>query len=138
MVRHHHLRNVRLSASISGALVALGALVAPAGADTSPGIELMRDSTKGNCSICHLVPGIGLPEDAQGTIGPSLEGVGARLSPEELSQQVADARRINPNTVMPPYGTTEGLVDVDRRYLGRPILTDSEIAAIVAYLSGLR
>jgi L-cysteine S-thiosulfotransferase len=138
MVRHDHLRNVRLNASIFGALVALGALVTPAGADMSSGIALIRDSTKGNCSICHLIPGIGLPEEAQGNIGPALEGVGSRLSPEELADQVVDARRINPESVMPPYGTTEGFVDVDHRYLGRPILTDSEIAAIVSYLSSLR
>ena len=138
MVRHDYLRNVRLNALICGALVALSALVTPAGADTSPGIALIRDSTKGNCSICHLISGIGLPDDAQGNIGPSLEGVGGRLSPEELADRIADARRINPETVMPPYGTTEGLVDVDHRYLGRPILTDSEIDAIVSYLFSLR
>ncbi|WP_195759794.1 sulfur oxidation c-type cytochrome SoxX [Paracoccus sp. S-4012] len=113
-------------------------LAAPAWAqDPARGLALMRDSQKGNCSICHLVPGIGLPEDAQGNIGPSLAGVGARLSLAELHARITDARIGNPDTMMPPYGTTEGLVDVDPRYRGRPILTPGEIGDVAAYLSGL-
>ena len=111
---------------------------APAWAqDPARGLELMRDSGKGNCSICHLVPGIGLPEEAQGNIGPSLAGIGARLSLPELRERITDARIANPGTMMPPYGTTEGLIDVDPRYRGRPILTRDEIGAIAAFLSDL-
>lgn len=105
--------------------------------DAARGLELMRDSTKGNCSICHFVPGIGLPEEAQGNIGPSLEGAGSRLTPQELRTQIIDARQLNPATIMPPYGTVDGLIDVDRRFRGKPILTPGEIDDIVAYLSGL-
>lgn len=113
-------------------------LASPAPAQDAPrGLELMRDSTKGNCSICHLIPGIGLPEEAQGDIGPPLAGVGARLTPEEIHARIADARRVNPATIMPPYGTTEGLIDVDPRYPG-PILTKGEIADVTAYLQALR
>ncbi|MBV0893448.1 sulfur oxidation c-type cytochrome SoxX [Paracoccus sp. Z118] len=98
---------------------------------------MTRDSDKGNCSICHLVPGIGLPEDAQGNIGPSLAGIGSRLTAKELRERITDARIANAATMMPPYGTTEGLVDVDPRHRGRPILTPDEIGDIAAYLSGL-
>ena len=113
-------------------------LAAPAEAgNPARGLELMRDSEKGNCSICHLVPGIGLPEDAQGNIGPSLAGVGARLDPAELQARIADARTANPDTMMPPYGSIEGLIDVDPRYHGRPILTPGEIVDVAAYLSRL-
>lgn len=135
MVRYDYLRNVWLSALTLGALAALTTYTQ---ADTTLGIELIRDSTKGNCSICHVIPGIGIPEDAQGNIGPSLEGVGTRLSLEELTERVVDMRHFNPETIMPPYGTTQGLTDVDHRYQGRPILTKDEIAAIVTYLSSLR
>ena len=135
MVRDDHRRDVWLSVVT---LCAFATFMTHAQADSTLGIELIRDSTKGNCSICHLIPGIGVPEDAQGNIGPGLEGVGERLSPEELTDRIVDARRFNPETLMPPYGTVEGLVDVDRRYEGRPILTEDEIAAIVTYLSSLR
>lgn len=105
--------------------------------DPARGLELMRDSEKGNCSICHLVPGIGLPEEAQGNIGPSLEAVGARLSLRELRERITDSRIANPDTMMPPYGTIDGLRDVDPRYRGHPILTPGEIGDVVAYLAGL-
>jgi len=135
MVRYHHLRNFWLTLPAVGSL----GFADPASAqDAERGLELMRASEKGNCSICHLVPGIGLPDEAQGNIGPSLEGVGARLTPAQLRAQIVDARAMNPETIMPPYGSIEGLVDVDKRYRGRPILTAGEITDIVAYLSSLR
>jgi len=39
---------------------------------------------------------------------------------------------------MPAYGSTAGLYRVQRLYRGRPILTDTEIDAVVAYLSALK
>lgn len=102
------------------------------------GLELMRASDKGNCSICHVIPGIGLPDEAQGNIGPTLEGVGERLTLAELRARVVDARTVNPSTIMPPYGSIAGLIDVDRRFRGRPILTPGEIDDVAAYLSSLR
>lgn len=99
------------------------------------GLELMRDSEKGNCSICHQIPGIGLPVAAQGNIGPPLAGVGARLTQTEIRDHITDPRRANPQTVMPAYGTTLGLIDVDARFAGRPILTPAEIDAIAARLA---
>src|SRR5690606_37619287 len=107
MVRHDYRRDVWLSVAT---LAAFATFMTHAQADSTLGIELIRDSTKGNCSICHLIPGIGVPEDAQGNIGPALEGVGERLSPEELTERIVDARRFNPETLMPPYGTVEGLI----------------------------
>jgi sulfur-oxidizing protein SoxX len=118
----------------STSLIALPAMAQ----DAARGAALMRDSAKGNCSICHLVPGIGVPVEAQGNLGPSLEGVGARISPQEIIERVTDARTVNPETIMPPYGSTTGLVDVDRRYRGRPILGRDEIADVAAYLAGLK
>ena len=106
--------------------------------DAARGLELMRDSQKGNCSICHQIPGIGLPEEAQGNIGPSLAGVGMRYSADEIRERIVDARRMNPLTTMPPYGTIEGLHDVDPRYRGDTILTADEIADITAYLQDLK
>ncbi len=134
MVRHHHRRNLRLTLILA---VGAGTVWPASGQDAARGLELMRASDKGNCSICHVVPGIGLPEDAQGDIGPPLDGIGSRLSPAALRAQIVDARALNPATIMPPYGSVEGLVDVDRRYRGRTILTPDEIDDVVAYLSGL-
>ena len=119
-------------------LICAATTLSAAAAQDMRGLELMRDSTKGNCSICHLIPDIGLPEEAQGDIGPSLAGVGGRLTAQELRDRIADSRRLNPDTVMPAYGTTVGLVDVDPRYRGKPILTADEIDAIVTWLEAER
>jgi sulfur-oxidizing protein SoxX len=135
MVRYHHLGNIWLTLAAAGSL---GFADPAAAQDAERGLELIRASEKGSCSTCHLVPGVGLPDEAQGNIGPSLEGVGARLTPAQLRAQIVDARVTNPETIMPPYGSVEGLVDVDKLYRGRPILTAGEIADIAAYLSSLR
>ncbi|VDC19839.1 sulfur oxidation c-type cytochrome SoxX [Pseudogemmobacter humi] len=127
MVRYHHLTAIWL--------ICAGPALSPALAQQSSGAELIRDSAKGNCSICHVIPGIGLPEEAQGDIGPSLAGVGGRLTEAELRARIIDARKFNPQTVMPPYGTNEGMTDVNPRYRGKPILTEGEIHAIAGWLA---
>lgn len=106
--------------------------------EAARGLELMRDSTKGNCSICHVIPGIGLPEDAQGTIGPPLAGVGGRLTRAEIAARITDPRIANPDTIMPAYGVSIGLVDVAAAWRGRPILTGPEIDAISGWLAEQR
>ena len=115
-------------------------LATSSAAQTPPeheGIAILRDSTRGNCTICHLIPGAGLPEAAQGTLGPSLAGVGRRLSRADIRARIHDARDFNPATLMPPYGTTSGLTDVAAAYAGRPILQPAQIDAVADYLSGL-
>lgn len=101
------------------------------------GVAIMRDSARGNCTICHLIPGAGLPEEAQGTLGPPLAGVGRRLSRLDIRARIHDARAFNPATLMPPYGTTAGLTDVSAASMGRAILQPAEIDALADYLSGL-
>ncbi len=100
------------------------------------GQALVLDRTRGNCLICHQVPEP--DEPFQGTIGPPLAGVGARLEPGQLRLRLVDASRLNPATVMPPYFRTEGLRDVALQYRDRPALTVQEIEDVVAYLASLR
>ena len=66
---------------------------------------------------------------------PSLKGVGQKFSAQELTQWVVDARRFNPNTLMPPFGSTNGL------NLARPnrvVLTNEQIALVVSSLQSFR
>lgn len=62
------------------------------------------------CNVCHVIPGI---EGAQGSIGPSLAGVGARPkiseekvvnTPENLAKYIVDPAAMNPDSAMPPLG----------------------------------
>lgn len=121
-----------------GLILALAGGASAQGAQARLGAALIFDSEKGNCTICHAIPGLGIPEDAQGNIGPSLDGVGSRHDRDWLIPFITDPRDTFPDTVMPAFGTTRGLIDVAPEYAGRPILTGDEIAAIAAYLETLQ
>lgn len=89
----------------------------------------------GNCVLCHAVPGADRPA---GNIGPSFAGLGSRLSMEEIRARIEDPSRFNPNTVMPPYGRTEGLYAVAPQYRGKPLLAPQQIDDAAAFLSTLK
>lgn len=110
--------------------------LAAAPGDVARGAALVLDPERGNCTICHVVPG---PDSRfHGNVGPSLVGVGSRLSPGQLRLRLVDSTRLNPATVMPSYYRVEGLRRVAAPFQGRPVLTAQEIEDVVAYLSTLR
>jgi sulfur-oxidizing protein SoxX len=80
------------------------------------------------------VPG----ETRFGDIAPSLAGVGAKLSAGQLRLRVVDSSRVNPNTPMPAYYRSEGLVQVARVYRGKTILSAQQVEDIVAWLATLK
>ena len=87
------------------------------------------------CTLCHAGP---FPNPhLQGTVGPDLNGVGARLSADEIRARLVDASRLNPDTVMPPFGVVGGGARV-AAWRGKPILTPQEIEDAVAYLADLK
>jgi sulfur-oxidizing protein SoxX len=135
MVREHHFRHVRLIGCVLASLC--GTATAGSAAATAAS-ALIIDPSKGNCTACHFVPVAGLPSNAFGNIGPSLEGVGSRLTPAQVRMRIVDPRSLASQTVMPAYGSTTGLYRVQSAYRGRPILTDREIDAVVTYLSALK
>jgi sulfur-oxidizing protein SoxX len=104
--------------------------------DASRGKALAFDPERGNCTICHPVPG-GDPR-VQGNVGPSLESVGARLSAGEIRLRLVDGTRINPETVMPPYHRVHGLNRVGAEWAGKPVLSAQEVEDFVAFLATLR
>ena len=88
------------------------------------------------CLLCHGGP---FPEERfQATIGPSLSGIGARLSESQIRLRVVNAAAVNPETVMPSFYTTTGLTRVGRQWEGRPVLSADQIEDVVAYLVTLR
>jgi sulfur-oxidizing protein SoxX len=163
MVRQHHGRNVWLIESITaicclivGVCCALSE-ISHANARACPSVQtgtpapltalpgdfrrgkaVAVDSDRGNCIICHKMPMPDIPPDAFGDLGPPLDGVGTRLSAAELRLRIIDARRINPETIMPPYYSIESLHRVERHHVGRPILSPQDIEDLIAYLATLR
>lgn len=109
-------------------------VVGPALAQGVPeqGFRIMTDGSLGNCLACHALP---RQTGVRSTFGPPLDTVGARYSAELLRQWVSDARRLKPDTLMPPFGTTEGTQSPNRP---RPMLSDEEISHVVAALQTLQ
>ncbi len=112
--------------SIATLIVGMGlgtstAALADEAADIKAGKELAFNKKKGNCLACHQIEGGKLP----GNIGPPLVAMKARFPDRaKLRAQIFDARKNNPNTIMPPFGPHE-------------ILSDSEIDKITTFIHSL-
>ncbi|MGC4249954.1 MAG: sulfur oxidation c-type cytochrome SoxX [Sphingobium sp.] len=106
--------------------------------DPQRGMALAVDAEKGNCIACHVLPIPAIPAGSFGDLGPSLEGVGSRLTVEELRQRIVDPKIMSPDTIMPAYHATEGLHRVQPRYAGKPVLDAREVEDVVAYLETLK
>lgn len=90
--------------------------------DAQRGREIAAARNRGNCLACHAMPGGTQP----GTRGPDLSHYGATgRSDAQTYALVYDMRTVNPQTLMPPFGTNE-------------ILTDQEIRDVVAFLQASR
>ena len=96
------------------------------------GYELMTSKQYGNCIACHDMPGV---QGMVSNFAPSLKGVGQKFSAQELTQWVVDARRFNPDTLMPPFGSTHELKLVRP---ARVILTNEQIAQVVSTMQSWR
>lgn len=118
----------------------LAALLVPVAAwagNADRGKAIATGSGEAGCILCHAIPGAASARPA-GNMGPSLAGVGRRLSAAQLKAQIVDASRLNPDTAMPPYGRTRRLHGVASQYRGKPLLTDGQIDDVVAFLLTLK
>ncbi|MCK1745411.1 sulfur oxidation c-type cytochrome SoxX [Bradyrhizobium sp. 139] len=106
---------------------------APGDAARGRALVLARTTT---CILCHSGP---FPETRfQGDLAPDLTAAGNRWTASQLRLRLVDASRFNPETIMPSYYRTDGLVRVGRNFAGKPILSATEIEDIVAFLATLR
>jgi len=64
------------------------------------------------CGSCHLIPGVA---EANGSVGPPLQGFGSRIyiagllvnTPENLLHWISKPQEVDPGTAMPDLGVTE-------------------------------
>lgn len=104
--------------------------------DAARGRAIVASRQTGLCLLCHAGP---IPEERfQGNLAPDLAGSGARWSEGQLRLRVVDARRLNPQTLMPAYYQTAGLERVGSAWQGRPVLAAQQIEDVVAFLRTLR
>lgn len=86
------------------------------------GRQIAAARNRGNCLACHAMAGGTQP----GTRGPDLTRYGSSgRSDAQTYAFVFDMRTVNPQTLMPPFGTNE-------------VLTDQEIRDVVAFLQSSR
>ncbi len=82
------------------------------------GKAIAFDRKKGNCLACHKMKDGTL----EGNIGPALVNMADRYPDKErLREQIWDATRVNPYTIMPPYGKHK-------------ILTEEELDKVVEFI----
>ena len=104
--------------------------------DAPRGRALVVARDPANCVLCHSVPDSALP--IAGNVGPSLAGVGSRLTVAQLRLRIVDITRIQPDAVMPSYFRADKLSEVAATYRGRTVLTAQEVEDVVAYLATLK
>ncbi len=100
--------------------------------DSARGAKIMIERELGNCLACHAAS---VDAEFFGTTGPSLVGVGARLTAAQLRLRVVDPKRINPATMMPAYFRSEGLNRVLPEFAGKTILSAQQVEDVVAFLA---
>jgi L-cysteine S-thiosulfotransferase len=128
-----------MAADIASSLVVVGdgipkPLAAPG--DPERGHALLVERAAANCLLCHALPDPALR--VAGDVGPSLAGVGRKLTPAQLRLRIADIQRINRDAVMPSYYRIDALDRVAPDYRGRPVLDAQQVEDLVAYLETLK
>ena len=103
--------------------------------DPERGLAAMVDRKAGNCLGCHAAP---IDAEFFGTTGPTLAGVGARLTPGQIRLRLVNPKELNPMTMMPAYFRSEGFHRVLPGFEDKSILTAQQIEDIVAYLVTLK
>ena len=96
------------------------------------GFRIITTGTLGNCVSCHALPG---QRELPSTFGPSFEKVGTRYDAPALRQWVSDARKIKPDTMMPPFATTQG---TNASVRAQSMLSEEQIEHVVAALLTMR
>jgi sulfur-oxidizing protein SoxX len=104
--------------------------------DAARGRAIVANRQVGLCLLCHTGP---VPEERfQGTLAPNLEGAGSRWSEGQLRLRIVDSKRLNPGSMMPSYGRSEGFTRVGSAWQHKPVLAPQQIEDVVAYLQSLK
>jgi len=120
---------------VDGALAQPVSDVAGKAAD---GRKFFADRKLGNCLACHANSDMS-EQLFHGEVGPSLDGVAERWSPEQLRAIVVNSKAVfGEQTVMPGFYSLEVGKDVAEQFQGKTILTAEQVEAIVAYLATLK
>lgn len=116
---HMILAASAVAAILSAGIIAPQIASAASASDIEEGKKLAEDRKLGNCLACHAMAGGNLP----GNIGPPLVNMKSRYNEQTMFDQIWDATKKNPNTMMPPFGKHRVLTDDQIRKISAYILT---------------
>jgi L-cysteine S-thiosulfotransferase len=138
------LATVALAATVSFTVVGDGIpqpLTATPG-DPVAGRAIVVDRQVGLCLLCHSGPFDRTPvERAQGDLSSNLAGAGSRWTAAQLRLRVADAKRLNPDSLMPAFhraAADPAGQRVGAAWRGLPVLTAQQVEDVVAFLRTLK
>ena len=130
------------AAPVPGEIVgdAMPAALTTQAGDSARGRAIVVSRQQGLCVLCHSGP---FPEErVPGTVSTNLAGAGSRWSVPQLRLRVADARALNPASVMPSFHRVDAASEAERRvavaWHGKPILDAQQVEDVVAFLAALR
>ena len=104
--------------------------------DATRGRAIVVDRQRGLCLLCHSGP---FPEErTPGNLSTNLAGAGKRWSVAQLRLRVADARVLNPDSLMPSFHRVEGLTRVGAAWRDKPVLDAQQLEDVVAFLATLK
>jgi sulfur-oxidizing protein SoxX len=104
--------------------------------DPLRGRAIVVNRQQGLCLLCHTGP---FPEERfQGNLAPDLAGAGQRWSLGQLRLRIVDARALNPDSIMPAYHRTDGLLRVPVALAGVPLLAAQQVEDVAAFLATLK
>lgn len=129
-----------LAALVLGAVVVGDGIPEPFTAqpgDAQRGRSIVTSRRTGLCLLCHSGP---FPEErSMGNLSTNLSGAGSRWTVAQLRLRVADARRLNPDSLMPSFHRApDGLQRVGAAWQGRPVLDAQQVEDVVAFLQTLK
>lgn len=114
----------------------------PTPGDAVAGRAIVVDRQQGLCLLCHSGPfDRNAMEKAQGNLSTNLAGVGSRYSAAQLRLRVADAKHLNPASLMPAFHRVAADAQAQRvgaAWIGKPVLSAQQVEDVVAFLETLK
>jgi L-cysteine S-thiosulfotransferase len=106
--------------------------------DAQRGRAIVVNRQVGLCVLCHSGPFTAAEAPQQGNLSTNLAGTGSRWTEAQLRLRVVDAKRLNPDSLMPAYHRSTGLNRVGPAFVGKPVLDAQQVEDVVAFLITLK
>jgi sulfur-oxidizing protein SoxX len=108
----------------------------PLSSSEANGRKIVTDRRHGLCLLCHA--GQFAEEAFPGNIAPPLDTLVKDRTAQELRARIAHPQAYAPESIMPAYGRPSEGARVADPWRDKPILTETEIDDVVAFLLTLQ